>query len=112
MQRLEWGDRKGQYQASNVVNVTVRKVDATGPAVTAVTNAGANVLSGPDLRMADPEKGANTAYTAAFKAAQSRAHAYADAADMKVARILSIRIRAARRAVDISPALCPWHRRP
>lgn len=91
VQRLEWGDRKGQYQASNVVNVTVRKVDAAGPAVTAVTNAGANVLSGPDLRMADPEKAANMAYTAAFKAARSRADAYADAADMKVARILSIR---------------------
>lgn len=91
VQRLDWGDRKGQYQASNIVNVTVRKVDATGSAVTAVTNAGANVLSGPDLRMADPEKAANTAYTAAFKAAQSRAFAYADAADMKVARVLSIR---------------------
>lgn len=91
VQRLEWGDRKGQYQASNVVNVTVRELDAAGEAVTAVTNAGANVLSGPDLRMADPEKAANTAYTAAFKAAQSRARAYADAAGMKVARVLSIR---------------------
>ena len=91
VQRLDWGDRKGQYQAANVVNVTVRKVDMTGAAVTTVTNAGANVVSGPDLRMADPEKAANTAYAAAFKAAQSRANAYAEAAGMRVARVLSIR---------------------
>jgi uncharacterized protein YggE len=91
VQRLDWGDRKGQYQASNIVNVTVRDVDRAGPAVTAVTNAGANIVSGPDLRIADPEKAANAAYTAAYRAARSRAQAYADAAGMTVARVLSIR---------------------
>lgn len=91
VQRLDWGDRKGQYQAANVVNVTVRNVDRAGAAVTAATNSGANLLSGPDLRMADPERAANAAYTAAYKAARSRADAYAAAADMRVARVLSIR---------------------
>lgn len=91
VQRVDWGDRKGQYQASNIVNVTVRKVDSAGAAVTAVTEAGANIVSGPDLRMADPEKAANTAYTAAYKAAQERARAYADAAGLKISRILTIR---------------------
>jgi len=91
IQRLEWGERKGQYQASNVVNVTVRKIESAGPAVAAVTGAGANVLSGPDLRMSDPEKAANSAYGKAYRAARSRAEAYAAAAGMKVSRVLSIR---------------------
>lgn len=91
VQRVDWGDRKGQYQASNVVNVTVRDVDRASAAIDAATGAGANVLSGPDLRMSDPEKSANSAYTAAYKAAHSRAQAYADAAGMTIARILSIR---------------------
>src|SRR5688500_16167238 len=50
VQRIDWGDRKGQFQASNIVAVTVRDVDKTGQAVTAVTEAGANIVSGPDLR--------------------------------------------------------------
>jgi uncharacterized protein len=90
IQRLDWGERKGQYQASNVVSVTVH-VNRAGAAVTAATSAGANILSGPDLRMANPEVAANQAYTSAYKAARSRAEAYAAAADMKVARVLTIR---------------------
>jgi uncharacterized protein YggE len=91
VQRVDWGDRKGQFQASNIVNVTVRKVDGAGAAVTTVTDAGANIISGPDLRMAEPEKAANTAYAAAYKAARNRAQAYADAAGMKISRVLAIR---------------------
>ena len=88
---MDWGDRKGQYQASNVINVMVRDVDRAGAAVDAVTGAGANIMNGPDLRLSDPEKAANSAYAAAYRAARSRAQAYADAAGMRVARVLSIR---------------------
>jgi len=91
VQRVDWGDRKGQFQASNIVNVTVREVDGAGAAVTTVTDAGANIVSGPDLRMAEPEKAVNTAYAAAYKAARNRAQAYADAAGMKISRVLTIR---------------------
>jgi uncharacterized protein YggE len=91
VQRVDWGDRRGQFQASNIINVTMRDVDRAGAAVTAVTDAGANLLSGPDLRMADPEKAANTAYTAAYKSARARAEAYAQAAGMKISRVLTIR---------------------
>jgi len=91
VQRIDYGDRRGQYQASNVVAVTVRDVDRTDAAVGAVTEAGANILSGPDLRMADPEKAANSAYGAAYRAARARAEAYAEAAGMEIARVLSIR---------------------
>ena len=91
VQRVDYGPRKGQYQASNIVAVTVRDVDKTAQAVSAVTDAGANVVSGPDLRMSDPEGAANTAYGNAYKAARSRAEAYAEAAGMEITRVLSIR---------------------
>jgi uncharacterized protein len=91
VQRLDWGDRKGQYQAGNVINVIVRDVDRAAAAVEAATRAGANIMSGPDLRLSDPEKAANSAYAAAYKAAHSRAQTYADAAGMRVARVLSVR---------------------
>lgn len=91
VQRIDYGERRGQYQASNIVAVTVRDVDKTGDVVTAVTEAGANIVSGPDLRMSDPERAANSAYGAAYKAARARAEAYAEAAGMEIARVLTIR---------------------
>lgn len=89
--RVEYGDRKGQYEASNIVVVTVRDVARSGAAVTAVTEAGANVMSGPNLRMSDPEAVANTAYAAAYRNARKRAEAYAEAAGMEISRVLYIR---------------------
>ena len=91
IQRIDYGDRKGQFQASNVVSVTVRDIALASRAVTAATEAGANVLSGPDLRISDSERAANSAYGEAFRAARSRAEAYAAAADMEIARVLTIR---------------------
>lgn len=89
--QIEYGDREGQYQANNIVAVTVRDVDAAGEAVTAATEAGANVLSGPSLSMDDPEAAVNSAYANAFRAARARAEVYAEAADMEIARVLTIR---------------------
>jgi uncharacterized protein YggE len=91
VQRVDYGDRRGQYQASNVVVVTVRDIDRTSDVVTAVTEAGANIIAGPDLRMSDPEKAANSAYGAAYLAARARAESYAEAAGMEISRVLSIR---------------------
>lgn len=91
IQRITWGDRKGSYQANNIVAVTVRDIENADAAVTAASEAGANVMSGPDLRMSDPEAAANTAYGKAFRAARARAEAYADAADMEISRVLTIR---------------------
>jgi uncharacterized protein len=48
-------------------------------------------LSGPNLSISDPEKARLSAYGAAYKAAKVRAEAYAAAADMKIARVLTIR---------------------
>lgn len=89
--RIDYGDRRGQFQASNVVAVTLRDPNRASAAVAAVTEAGANIVSGPNLSMTDPEATANLAYADAFRAARKRAEAYAEAADMEVGRVLYIR---------------------
>ena len=91
IQRIEWGDRRGQYQASTTITVTVRDIERTSAVLTAATEAGANIVSGPDLRISDAEGAANSAYAAAYRAARSRAETYAEAAGMEIARVLSIR---------------------
>lgn len=91
IQRITYGDRRGQFQASNVVEVTMRDPARAADAVTAVSEAGANILSGPSLSMTDPEATANLAYEDAYKAARARAEAYAKAAGMEVSRVLYIR---------------------
>ena len=69
----------------------MRNVGRAGEAATRATEAGANVISGPALRIADPEKANRGAYINAFRAARTRAEAYAEAAGMKIARVLTIR---------------------
>ncbi len=91
VQRIDWGDRQGQFQAFNTLTVRVRDIDKAGAAVTAVTGVGANIVSGPELRLSDPEAAANTAYSNAYAAALARAEAYAEAAGMEVSRVLYIR---------------------
>ena len=91
VQRIDWGDRRGQFQAYNTLTVRVRDIDQAGAAVTAVTGVGANIVSGPDLRLSDPEAAANTAYADAYANARARAEAYAEAAGMEISRVLYIR---------------------
>lgn len=89
--RVTYGKFKGQFQATNILAVRLRDVARAGEAVAAATDAGANVLSGPSLRIADPEKANRGAYIAAYRAARTRAEAYAEAAGMEIARVLTIR---------------------
>lgn len=89
--RVEYGKFKGQFQASNILGVRMREVAKAGEAVAAATDAGANVLSGPNLRIADIEKANRGAYIAAYRAARTRAEAYAEAAGMEISRVLTIR---------------------
>lgn len=90
LQRVDYGKERGQFRAYNVVEVTMRDMGKVGDAVTAVTEAGANVLSGPSLRLSDRERANRSAYAAAYKAARERADAYAGAAGLKVSRVLAI----------------------
>ena len=91
VQRIDYGDRRGQFQAYNTLTVRLRDVELAGQAVTAVTGVGANIVSGPDLRISDPEAAANSAYANAYQAARNRAEAYAEAASMEIGRVLYIR---------------------
>jgi uncharacterized protein len=88
--RQEWGLNKGRFEANNVVEVRMRKVDQAGAAIAAATQAGANVMWGPNLAVADPEAAGRSAYAAAYKAARARADTYAEAAGLKIARVLRI----------------------
>jgi uncharacterized protein len=89
--RIDYGPKRGQYEATNQVRVRVRNVDKASEAIGAVTAAKANLLSGPTLSQSDPEKAKLSAYGNAYKAARARAEAYASAAGMKIGRVLSIR---------------------
>jgi len=91
LSRINYGADRGRYRAYNTVEVTLRDMSKVGDAVTAVTEAGANVMSGPNLRVSDREAANKSAYAAAYRAARARAEAYAQAAGLKVARVLAIR---------------------
>jgi uncharacterized protein YggE len=91
LNRVDYGPRKGQFQASNTLTVRLRDVPKAGEALAAATAAGANVVQGPSLRIDDPEKANRGAYIAAYRAARTRAEAYAEAAGMEISRVLTIR---------------------
>lgn len=90
LSRIDYGAERGRFRAYNMVGVTLRDMSNVGEAVTAVTEAGANVLSGPDLRVSNREAANRSAYAEAYKAARARAEAYAAAADLRIARVLAI----------------------
>jgi uncharacterized protein YggE len=91
LSRIGYGPNRGRFEANNMVEVRVRDVKRAGEAIAAATGAGANVLNGPNLSVADPETAGRAASAAAYRSARARADAYAHAAGMHVARILAIR---------------------
>src|SRR5215212_10845364 len=90
LRRIDYGPERGRFRAYNMVEVTIRDMAKVGEAVTAVTEAGANVLSGPNLRVSDREAASRSAYADAYRAARSRAEAYAGAAGLRINRVLGI----------------------
>lgn len=91
LSRIGYGPERGRFQANNMVEVRLRDLKRVGEAIAATTEAGANVVSGPNLIVADPEAANRSAYAQAYKAARQRAESYAAAAGLKVARVLAIR---------------------
>lgn len=90
LQRIDYGPERGRFRADNLVEVKLTDMGKVGEAVAAVTEAGANLLGGPDLRISDREAASRSAYAAAYRAARARAEAYAGAAGLEIDRILSI----------------------
>ncbi len=90
LQRIDYGPERGRFRADNVVGVRMRSIDRVGEAVAAATDAGASLLSGPDLRVSDPEAATRSAYAEAYRAARARAEAYAGTAEMEISRVIAI----------------------
>lgn len=78
------------YQATNTVNVRQRKLADMGKAIDALVSAGANQVNGPNFALSQPEAAQDEARLAAMKTVRARADLYANAAGLKVARIVSI----------------------
>lgn len=89
--RIGYGPSRGRFEARNTVSVRVRDTRRVGAAVAAVTATGANVVSGPNLSVADPERANLGAYGVAYKAARAKADAYAAAAGLRITRVVAIR---------------------
>ena len=73
LNRIDYGKERGRFQASNNVVIRLHDMARVGEAVAAATDAGANLVSGPNLRVTDAEKASMSAYAAAYKAARLRA---------------------------------------
>lgn len=78
------------YQASNSVSVKFRDIARSGAVLDALVKAGANQIDGPALSLSQPDAALDAARTDAIKRAQARAALYAQAAGMRVERLLSI----------------------
>ena len=105
LSRIDYGPNRGRFQASNLIDIKVRDIKRAGEALAAITEAGANVLSGPNLRVSDPENAGRSAYAAAYRAARARAEAYAQAAGLKVTRVLAIRDGGDFGRADLPPTM-------
>ncbi|WP_439532773.1 SIMPL domain-containing protein [Polymorphobacter sp.] len=78
------------YQASNTVNLKVRKIASAGALIDALVTNGANQIQGPNFSLDKPEAALDEARTAAVATARARAELYAKAAGMRVKRIVEI----------------------
>jgi len=90
LQRIDYGPERGRFRADNVVEVRLRDMNRVGEAIAGATDAGANLLSGPNLRVSDREAATRSAYAEAYRAARARAEAYAGAAEMNITRVIAI----------------------
>ncbi len=78
------------YQASNQLTVRFRDVAKSGTILDTLVAQGANNIAGPNLTLADEEGALDEARRDAIAKAKSRATLYAQAAGLKVDRILLI----------------------
>ncbi|MET0308771.1 MAG: SIMPL domain-containing protein [Sphingomonas sp.] len=78
------------YQASNQVSIRFRDVAKSGPVLDLLVQQGANNISGPTLSIDKPEAAMDEARRDAVAKAKARATLYAEAAGLRVDRILSI----------------------
>ncbi len=78
------------YQSTNVVSIRVSNLDAISGLIDATVADGANSLQGIQFTYENEEASRETARAQAVEVARARANAYATAAGMRVARVVSI----------------------
>lgn len=78
------------YQASNQVSVRFRDISKSGSILDTLVKQGANNISGPNLTVDKPDAALDEARTDAIAKARARATLYAQAAGLRVDRILAI----------------------
>jgi uncharacterized protein YggE len=78
------------YEVSNQVTVTIRDLKASGVILDKVVAAGANRVSGISFDVSDPSASADAALKDAIAQSKKKAELMADAADLKLVRIVSI----------------------
>jgi uncharacterized protein len=78
------------YQANNQVTVRFRDITRSGAILDALVKEGSNEINGPSLTIDKPEAALDEARVAAITAGRARAEVYANAAGMKIKRIISI----------------------
>jgi uncharacterized protein YggE len=78
------------YQASNQVSVRFRDIKRAGAILDTLVAQGANQINGPSFVVEKADAALDEARVAAIKAARARADLYAQAAGLRVKRIISI----------------------
>lgn len=78
------------YEARNTVQVRVRRLGEMGRIIDTLVAQGANEVNGPSFALDEPRTALDEARTEAMTDARRRAQLYAQAAGMRVVRILSI----------------------
>lgn len=78
------------YGASNQVTIRFRDIRTSGTILDTLVREGANQINGPSLEIDKPAPALDEARVIALRNARARADVYAQAAGMRVTRILSI----------------------
>ena len=79
------------YQASNQITVKTRRLEMTGPLIDAMIQAGVNNINGVSFSVSEVEAAQASALDAAIQKAKAKAHRMAQAADVNLGRLLSLK---------------------
>lgn len=102
--RSEKGQLLG-YEASNKLSVRLRDLSTAGEVISAMYEAGANSVQGPNFGFADPSPHIRRAEKAAIAEARAEAESFADALGMRVGRVLRVYDREVEYETDDNRAI-------
>ncbi len=93
-----WRDSSGQqgqpspwgFEASNIVSLRLRDLDALGPVLDALVSDGANRLDGVSFGLQDPESAMDEARRLAVADARRKAALFAEAAGVALGQVISL----------------------